>query len=71
MLAAHDAAQNGFQCYILRLVNMLQVYNFSLFRPTSWFAVEKSRSHRHGRGSFIVYSSLSDNEWNLQINIGL
>ena len=34
---------------------MLQVYNSSLFRSSSWFAVEKSRSHRHGRNRFIVY----------------
>ena len=29
-------------------------YNSSLFRSSSWLAVEKSRSHRHGRISFIV-----------------
>ena len=47
--------QNRYQCYILWLRIMLQVYNSSLFRSSSWFAVEKSRSHRHGRISFIVY----------------
>ena len=47
--------QNRYQCYILRLRIMLQVYNSSLFRSSSWFAVEKSWSHGHGRISFIVY----------------
>ena len=47
--------QNRYQCYSLWLRITLQVYNCSLFRSSSWFAVEKSRSHRHGRISFIVY----------------
>ena len=47
--------QNRCQCYIFRLRIMLQVYNSSLSRLSSWFAVEKSRSLWHDRISFIVY----------------
>ena len=47
--------QNRYQRYILRLGIMLQVYNSSLPHPSSWFSVEKSRSHWHDRSSFIVY----------------
>ena len=47
--------KNRYQCYILRLGIMLQVYNSSLSCPSSWFGVENNRAHRHGRSSFIVY----------------
>ena len=47
--------QNRYQCYIVRLRIMLQVYNSSLSRSSTLFEVEKSRLHRHGRSSFIVY----------------
>ena len=39
--------QNRYQCYIFRSRIMLQAYNSSLYRPSSWFVVEKSRSHPH------------------------
>ena len=47
--------QNRYQCHILRLLIMLQVCNCCLFHPSWWFAVENSRSHSHGKSSFIVY----------------